>query len=174
MTSPLVEILDRPPSGADLDGLAALLVNAVESGASVSFMPPLSIESARIWWHDTLAHAHPSGRCFVARDDRAIVGTVLLQPAWQPNQPHRADVAKLIVHRRVRRQGWGRALMIALEREAADVGFTLLTLDTVRGSAAERLYGQLGWTEVGAIPHYALEPDGTPCDTVIFYKMLRA
>jgi GNAT superfamily N-acetyltransferase len=152
--------------------LAALLVDAVESGASVSFMAPLTLESARIWWHDTLANAHPYGRCFVARDDGAIVGTVLLQPAWQPNQPHRADVAKLLVHRRARRRGWGRALMIALEREAADVGLTLLTLDTVRGDAAEPLYRHLGWTEVGVIPRYALYPDGTPCDTVIFYKIL--
>jgi ribosomal protein S18 acetylase RimI-like enzyme len=97
---------------------------------------------------------------------------VQLHPARPPNQPHRAEIAKLLVHRRARRQGMGEALMRRIENEASARGFTLLTLDTVRGEAGERLYHRLGWTEVGIIPDYALYPDGTPCDTVVFYKRL--
>ncbi len=93
-----------------------------------------------------------------------------MQPAWAPNQPHRAEVAKLLVHRRARRAGIGRALMAALEARAASAGFTLLTLDTVRGDSGERLYRRAGWTAAGVIPDYALYPDGRPCDTVVFYK----
>jgi GNAT superfamily N-acetyltransferase len=108
----------------------------------------------------------------VARDDEGLAGTVQLQPAWAPNQPHRADVAKLIVHRRARRQGLGRALMIALERAAVEAGFTLLVLDTCKGYDAERLYASTGWVRVGEIPGFALNPDGSLCDTVFFYKRL--
>ena len=108
----------------------------------------------------------------VARDEQGIVGTVQLQPSWAPNQVHRADVAKLIVHRRARGRGIARALMQELERHAREQRFTLLVLDTCKGSAAENLYTSLGWVHVGEIPRYALNPDGTPCDTVYFYKQL--
>jgi GNAT superfamily N-acetyltransferase len=108
----------------------------------------------------------------VARDDRGIVGTVQLQPAWAPNQPHRADIAKLIVHRRARRRGVGRALIAEIEARAQAANFTLLTLDTVRGEGAEYLYADAGWQRVGVIPDYALDPDGRLCDTVIFYKKI--
>ena len=133
-------------------------------------MRGLSIDTAREWWRTTLERANPRAIVLIARDDLGIVGSVQLHPAWAPNQPHRADVAKLIVHRRARRQGVGRALVAAIEAHARAAGFTLLTLDTVRGDAAERLYSAAGWHRVGAIPDYALDPDGTPCDTVIFYK----
>jgi len=108
----------------------------------------------------------------VARDPDGIVGTVQLHPAWAPNQPHRAEIAKLLVHRRGRRMGLGRQLMETIEDAAQRAGFGLLTLDTKRGSAAEQLYRQFGWTAAGTIPGFALDSDGTPHDAVIFYKQL--
>ena len=101
-----------------------------------------------------------------------IVGTAMVTFAHQPNQPHRADIAKMLVHRGARRRGIGRALMLAAEDVASDRGRTLLVLDTATGEDAERLYRDLGWTEVGQVPGYALFPDGRPCDTTIFYKQL--
>ena len=142
----------------------------MDSGASVSFMRPFSVDAAREWWRKTLERADPRAIFLVARDDLGIVGSVSLHPAWPPNQPHRADIAKLLVHRRARRHGVGRALMEAIEARARAAGFSLLTLDTVRGDAAEQLYTTAGWQRVGVIPDYALYPDGRPCDTVVFYK----
>jgi acetyltransferase len=170
----MIEELTRPVRESDIRDLARLLVDAVNSGASVSFLAPLSLARAEEWWRDTLSKGHPRAAFLVARDDQGIVGTVQFHPAWAPNQPHRADVAKLIVHRRGRQQGIGRALMLALEARAQSGGFTLLTLDAKRGEVAERLYRQMGWTDVGVIPEYALNADGSgPSDTVIFYKDLR-
>lgn len=141
----MIERLKPPVCEADLRSLALLLVDAVESGAIF----------------------------LVARDAEGIVGTVQLHPAWAPNQPYRADVMKLLVHRRGRRSGIGTQLMHSLETEARAAGFHLLTLDSRRGDAAEGLYRRLGWTTVGTIPRYALDPDGiTPHDTVVFYKEL--
>jgi ribosomal protein S18 acetylase RimI-like enzyme len=101
------------------------------------------------------------------------VGSVQLHPSWAPNQPHRADVAKLIIHRRARRRGLGAEMMAAVEREAAKAGYRLLVLDSKRGDAGERLYRRLGWNVVGTIPRFALDTDGrTPHDTVVFYKEL--
>src|SRR5262245_23144674 len=107
----MIEALALPPGSDDLDQLAQLLVDAVDSGASVSFMNPFSVIEAREWWRRTLDQASPRSIVLVARDDRGIAGSVSLNPAWPPNQPHRADIAKLLVHRRARRQGIGRALM---------------------------------------------------------------
>lgn len=152
--------------------LAAVLVDAVESGAGISFMAGLRLDEAADWWRKTLDASSPRAVVLAARDEQGIVGTVQLQPAWAPNQPHRADVAKLIVHRRARGLGIARTLMRELERQARDEGFTLLVLDTCKGTIAERLYASLGWVRVGEVPHYALNPDGTPCDTVFFYKHL--
>jgi GNAT superfamily N-acetyltransferase len=167
-----IEPLPRPVGDTDLRALAELLVDAVESGAAVSFLPPLPLARAEGWWRETLAAA-PAGAIFlVAREGDGIVGTVQLHPAWAPNQPHRADIAKLLVHRRCRRTGLGAQLMQAIEAAARRGGFRLLTLDTKRGDAAERLYRRLGWTTAGTIPAYALDADGTPHDTVIFYKAL--
>jgi len=167
--SVVIQVLQQP-TPADLDELARLLVDAVESGAGVSFMLPLSVDAARAWWQSTFDRADPRAAILVARDADGIVGSVQLHPAWAPNQPHRADVAKLIVHRRARRRGLGRALMAALEERAKAAGFRLLTLDTVSGDAAERLYTDAGWQRVGVIPGYALSPHGQLCDTVVFYK----
>jgi GNAT superfamily N-acetyltransferase len=171
----VIERLKSPISEADLSSLAALLVDAVESGAAVSFLAPLTRGEAAAWWRHNLS-APASGAIFlVARDAEGIAGAVQLHPAWAPNQPHRADVAKLLVYRRARRRGIGSQLMQALETEACAAGFRLLTLDSKRGDAGENLYRRLGWTTVGTIPRYALDPDGvTPHDTIVFYKELPA
>jgi len=168
----MIERLTPPASEADLGSLADLLVDAVESGAAVSFLT-LTPSQAADWWRRLLAAPASGAIILVARDAEGIVGSVQLHPAWAPNQPHHAEVVKLIVHRRGRRRGIGKGLMLALEREAANAGFRLLTLDSKRGDAGERLYRALGWTVVGTIPRYALDPDGaTPHDAVIFYKEL--
>ena len=166
----VIEAVRKPASDADVNQLAQLLLDAVDSNAGVSFVRPLSLETAREFWRGTIDRADPRAVFLVARDAQGIAGTVQLQPAWAPNQPHRADIAKLIVHRRARRRGIGRALMAAIEDRAQAAGFTLLTLDTVVGDPAERLYASTGWHRVGAIPNYALYPDGTPHAAVIFYK----
>lgn len=169
----MVERLSPPVGDLDLRALALLLVDAVESGAAVSFLGPLTLERAEDWWRRTI-DASQSGAIFlVARDGEGIVGTVQLHPAWAPNQPHRAEIAKLLVHRRSRRTGLGTQLMQAIEDAARRDGFHLLTLDAKRGEAAEHLYRSTGWTPAGTIPRYALDPDGkTPHDAVIFYKEL--
>lgn len=169
-----IEPLSRDPLDNDVRDLARLLLDAIDSGAGVSFMPGLSEDAATEWWRSTIATMPDRGAVLVARDDEGLVGSVQLQPAWAPNQPHRADVAKLIVHRRGRNRGIARQLMEALEDAAAARGFTLLLLDTCEGSAAERLYTSMGWTRAGVVPGFALNPDGSTCDTVFFYKQLRS
>lgn len=168
----LIERLALPLGAPDRQSLARLLVDAVESGAAVSFLAPLAIERAEDWWRTTTAAAHSGAIYLVARDAEGIGGSVQLHPAWAPNQPHRAEIAKLLVHREQRRTGLGTQLMLAIEDEARRAGFTLLTLDAKRGGAAEQLYRRLGWIVAGAIPGYAIDSDGTPHDTVIFYKHL--
>ena len=167
-----IERLTWPASEAEIEALAALLADAVNSGAAVSFLAPFTQEQAKAWWRDVLAECDPAAIFLVARDEGGIVGTVQLHPAWAPNQPHRAEITKLLVHSRARRAGLGARLMGAIEREARDAGFTLLTLDTRRSDVAERLYRRLGWTAVGTIPGYGLDPDGAPHDAVIFFKAL--
>jgi GNAT superfamily N-acetyltransferase len=170
---PLIEHLTRPVGDSDLRALARLLVDAVDSGAAVSFLAPLTAERAEEWWRTTLAAAHARAIFLVAREGNEIVGSVQLHPAWAPNQPFRGEIAKLLVHRRRRRTGLGTRLMRAIEDAARQSGFTLLTLDAKRGAAAEHLYRRLGWTHAGTIPAYALDTDGvTPHDAVIFYKQL--
>lgn len=168
----MIERLIPPVGDSDLRALARLLVDAVESGAAVSFLVPLTLERAEDWWRGAISASHSNAIFLVARDVEGIVGSVQLHPAWAPNQPHRAEIAKLLVHRRCRRTGLGTRLMRAIEDAARRAGFSLLTLDTRRGDAAERLYRQIGWTAAGTIPGYALDPDGTPHDAVIFYKEL--
>ncbi len=168
----MIERLRQPASEADLEALAALLVDAVESGAAVSFVT-VTHGQALDWWRRTLSVTGSGATLLVARDAEGIAGAVQLHPAWAPNQPHRADVSKLIVHRRARRRGLGAELMAAVEREAAEAGFRLLVLDSKRGDAGERLYRRLGWTVAGTIPRYALDTDGRSLhDTVVFYKEL--
>jgi GNAT superfamily N-acetyltransferase len=167
-----IDRLSRTPSESDLRDLAHLLLDAIDSGAGVSFMPGLTEADAVEWWRGICANADPRAVVLVARDDAGIVGSVQLQPAWAPNQPHRADIAKLIVHRRARQRGVARQLMESIEREAYSAGFSLLLLDTCAGSAAERLYTSTGWRRVGVVPGFALNPDGSVCDTVFFYKTI--
>jgi GNAT superfamily N-acetyltransferase len=169
-----IERLNEPVSDADIRGLVGVLLDAVGSGAAVSFLATLTRETAERWWRSTLAGAPQGAAVLVARDAHsAIVGTVQLQPCWAPNQPHRADIAKLLVHRSARRHGLGTRLMQAIEEEARRGGYTLLVLDTRRADPADRLYRRLGWTVVGTIPRFALDPDGvTPHETVVFYKDL--
>jgi ribosomal protein S18 acetylase RimI-like enzyme len=166
-----VEPLRRPVGAVDQRALARLLVDAVDSGAAVSFLAPLSEERALAWWRATLETSPERSVFLVARDSSGIAGTVQMHPAWAPNQPHRAEIAKLIVDRRHRRTGLGTRLMQGIEEEARRAGLSLLTLDARRGGDAERLYRRLGWTVVGIIPGYALDADGCGRhDTVVFYK----
>ena len=159
---------------AQVHQLADVLIDCVEGGASVSFMLPLTRERALAFWnrvvHDVAAGART---LLVAEDAHGICGTVQLVFDLPENQPHRGDLAKMLVHHRARRQGLGEALMRAAEDAARESGKTLLVLDTVTGSDAERLYERLGWQRVGVIPDYALMPDGAPCDTTVFYRDLR-
>ena len=168
----MIDALTRAPTPSDLDQLAQLLADAVDSGASVSFMRPFSVDSAREWWRTTLERADPRAIVLVARDDLGIVGSVSLHPAWPPNQPHRADIKKLLVHRSVRGHGVGAALMAQVEEEARRRGRWLLVLDTVPGENGHRLYLRAGWTQTGLVPNYALFPDGRLCDTAIMWKRL--
>jgi GNAT superfamily N-acetyltransferase len=163
-------------TGAQIEALAALLIDCVEGGASVSFMLPLTAERARAFWQRVAQGVHDGERALLVAEDAhgVIVGTVQLVLGQPENQPHRADVAKMLVHRRMRRQGLGGQLMRAAEETARDCGKTLLVLDTVTGGDAERLYARLGWQRVGVIPDYALWPQGGWCATTYFYRRVAA
>lgn len=159
-------------NAADASALAELLVDCVDGGASVSFMQPLTRERALAFWQRVGESAARGDRVLlVAEDESGPVGTVQVILDQPENQPHRADVAKMLVHRRARRRGWGALLMRAAEREAQAAGRTLLVLDTASADA-ERLYARLGWQRVGVIPGYALLPQGGLCDTTYFYRQL--
>jgi len=171
VNSLVVRRLSAVEAEAAVDELAEVLFDCVDGGASVSFMAPFTREEARAFFADLVQEVGAGTRVLLAAyDGEALVGTVQLVHAWPPNQPHRADVTKLLVHRRARGRGVGRVLMEALEDEARDDGKSLLVLDTVTDSAAYRLYTRLGWTEVGEVPDFALYPDGRRCATTFFYK----
>ena len=156
-----------------LDALAAVLHDCVAGGASVSYMAPFSPEDARSAFAGFVAEAEQGRRlilgAFVAGE---LVGTVQVILTLPPNQPHRGEIAKLLVHREARGRGIAQLLMEQAEAEARAEGKTLLVLDAVTGGDAARLYARLGWTTVGVIPGYALYPDGRPCDTTYFWKAL--
>lgn len=156
-----------------IDGLADLLIDCVEGGASVSFMLPLSRDRAVAFWSG-VAQGVAAGRraLLIAEDAQGICGTVQLILDQPENQPHRADLAKMLVHRRARRRGMGAALMRAAEDTARACGKTLLVLDAVTGGDAARLYERLGWVPVGEIPGYALYPQGGLCGTTYYYRNL--
>jgi GNAT superfamily N-acetyltransferase len=155
----------------EIRGLSDVLIDCVEGGASVSFMLPITRAKADAFWSKVSAAVARGERVVLVAEDAAgdIVGTVQVLLDQPENQPHRGDVAKMLVHRRVRRQGVGAALLDAAERSARDAGKTLLVLDTVSGGDAERLYARQGWQRCGEIPNYALWPDGRPCATTVFY-----
>src|SRR5437867_3871144 len=158
---------------AQLDGLAAVLADWVAGGASVSYMAPFSYEQARAAFESFAVEVEQGRRLLLAAfAEGRLVGTVQVILALPPNQPHRAEIAKLLVHRSARKRGIAQLLMEHAESEARAEGKPLLVLDTVTGDDAERLYARLGWTRVGVIPGYALYPDRRPCDTTIFWKAL--
>ena len=158
---------------AHLDGLAAVLADCVAGGASVSYMPPFTHADARAAFEGFAADAARGGRVILgAFDGDDVVGSVQVVLALPPNQPHRGEIAKLLVHRSARRRGIAEQLMARAEDEARAEGRSLLVLDAVTGGDAERLYQRLGWTKVGVIPNYALYPDGRFCDTTYFWKAL--
>lgn len=156
-----------------LGALAEVLRDCVEGGASVSFMSALSKTEAKSFFEKVLRGVHQGDRILLAAFiDSKLVGTVQILLATPPNQPHRADIAKLLVVRSARGQGVARRLMERAEEVSRLAGRTLLVLDTATGGQAEKLYSRLGWTRVGVIPRYALYPDGAWCDTTIFYKQV--
>ena len=159
-------------SEPELKALADLLVDCVDGGASVSFMQPLSIDKALAFWRDVAdSVARDERALLIAEDDIGIVGTVQLVLDQPENQPHRADLSKMLVLRRARRQGLGELLIHAAEHLARECGKSLLVLDTASDEAA-RLYARLGWQQCGVVPGYALLPQGGLCDTTYFYRAL--
>src|SRR3984957_11969574 len=158
---------------AQIDELAGVLIDCVEGGASVSFMHPLTRDRAVAFWRRVAQGVAVGERAvLVAEDALGLCGTVQLVLDQPENQPHRADLVKMLVHRRARRQGLGAALMRAAETTARECGKTLLVLDAVTGGDAERQYQRLGWQRVGVIPGYALMPRGGLCDTTYYYRNL--
>ena len=165
----------RRADRADAEALADVLLDCVEGGASVGFMLPLPRARALAFWQSALGSAARGERIVLVAEDvesGTVVGTVQVVLAMPDNQPHRADIAKMQVHRRARRRGLGESLMRAAEDAARQAGKTLLVLDTVSGSDAERLYTRLGWKRCGEIPGYALWPRGGLCSTTMFYREL--
>jgi GNAT superfamily N-acetyltransferase len=159
-------------SEACIQGLAEVLIDCVDGGASVSFMWPLPMAKARDYWRSVAAGVSRGERALlVAEDADGPLGTVQLILDQPENQPHRADLSKMLVHRRARRQGVGAALLRAAENVGRDCGKSLLVLDTA-AEDAERLYARFGWRRVGVVPGYALLPQGGLCDTTFFYKAL--
>lgn len=176
MSAP-ISIRNASYDPATIAALADVLMDCVAGGASVSFMSPLPRTKAEAFWQSAFESAARGERLILIAEEQmtgAIVGTVQLILAMPDNQPHRADVAKMLVHRRARRSGVGAALMHAVEGAARNAGKTLLVLDTVTGGDGERLYARLGWQRCGVIPGYALFPEGGLCSTTVFYRQLPA
>lgn len=172
MTTPPWSIRNvTAPEAAVIDGLADMLIDCVEGGASVSFMHPLTPDRAAAFWRRVARDVAAGERALiVAEDGQGICGTVQLLFDLPENQPHRADLAKMLVHRRARRRGLGAALVRAAEDTARECGKTLLVLDAVTDGDAARLYERMGWQRVGDIPGYALMPMGGLCSTTVYYR----
>jgi GNAT superfamily N-acetyltransferase len=169
-----VRRLGADEAAACVEALADVLIDCVEGGASVSFMLPLPREKAVAFWRGVAAGVARGERVLLVAEDGEgqLLGTVQLLMAMPDNQQHRGDIAKMLVHRKARRRGVAHRLMAAIEDEARKEGKTVLVLDTVTGSDAERLYERAGWQRVGVIPKYALMPAGGFCATTIFFKHL--
>ncbi|WP_373371469.1 MULTISPECIES: GNAT family N-acetyltransferase [Microvirga] len=178
MTVPTIIVSLSPQDAREQIGaLSAVLIDCVEGGASVSFMSPLTQERADVFWQGVADGVAAGERILLVAQDEAsgrIVGTVQVVLRQPENQPHRADIAKMLVHSGARKRGIGAALMRAAEDAARAAGKTVLVLDTVTGGDAERLYERAGWTRSGIIPNYALWPKGGFCDTTVFYKQIAA
>lgn len=166
--------LDAEAAQAAIPALVGILADAVDSGASVGFMQWNGPSDYVAFWTGVAADV-AAGRTilFAARQGADVLGTAQLQLVGKPNQPHRAEIAKVLVHSRARRRGIAHRLMQAAETAARQAKRDLLVLDTDESGAARRLYGKLGWTELGTIPRYALMPDGRDCGSTFFYKDLR-
>jgi GNAT superfamily N-acetyltransferase len=170
----LVQLLSAEDAAKAVPRLAEILIDAVAAGAGVSFMHPLSKGDATLFWRDHLPDIE-AGKTFLlvcSNDAGVIVGTVMLMKAWAPNQPHRADVGKLLVHSQHQRQGVASALIHAVESHAAKIGLKLITFDAVSGGNAEAFYRTMGYHFVGIIPRYAYSGTGKLDDTAFFYKEL--
>lgn len=161
-------------AAACVEALADVLIDCVEGGASVSFMLPLPREKAVAFWRSVADGVARNERVLLVAEDREgrIVGTVQMIMSLPENQPHRGDIAKMLVHRRARRRGVAQRLMAAMDAAAREEGRTVLMLDTVTGGDAERLYERAGWQRVGVVPKFALMPSGELCGTTFFYKHL--
>jgi ribosomal protein S18 acetylase RimI-like enzyme len=165
-----IRVLDAAELREHLEALAAVVVDCVEGGASVSYMAPFSLADARAALEPMVADAEGGCRLFLGAFLKGdLVGTVQVLLSFPPNQPHRGEIAKMLVHRSARNRGIGQLLMEQAEAAAKAAGKTLLVLDTANGTAA-RLYERCGWVKVGEIPGFALYPDGEPCATVFYYK----
>jgi GNAT superfamily N-acetyltransferase len=160
-------------SEREIQELSDVLIDCVEGGASVSFMLPIATATAAAFWRGVAAGVEQRERILLVAENAAgqIIGTVQIIFASAENQPHRADIAKMLVHRRARRRGVGAQLLAAAESASLSAGKTLLVLDTASGDA-ERLYARLGWQRCGVVPGYALLPGGGLCDTTFFYRTL--
>jgi GNAT superfamily N-acetyltransferase len=171
MSADVRRLLD--PTEAEIAQLADVLTDCVEGGASVSFMLPMTADKSLNFWRRIAADVRNGTRILlVAEDALGIAGTVQIVLDLPENQPHRGDLAKMLVHRRARNRGVGAALLRAAEDAARDAGRTLLVLDTVTGGAGERLYQRFGWSRVGEVPDYALWPDGGFCPTTYYYRRI--
>ncbi len=169
----VIERLDAAAAVSAVPRLAEILRACVDDGASVSFLPPLAPETARGFWKRSTSAVAQGGKVLlVAWADGVLAGTVMLDLAMPPNQPHRADVQKLLVHPAARRRGIARLLMERLEAEARREGRTLVVLDTKEGDGAETLYRAMGWQEAGRVPDFAQNGDGTMCATIFFWKRM--
>ena len=169
-----IRALEGREAQGEVGALAELLIACVEGGASVGFMAPLPRDRAQAFWQRIADDVARGARTLLIAEDSVtgdIIGTVQLILEQPENQPHRGDIAKMLVHPRSRRRGVGALLMRAAEDAAREARKTLLVLDTAN-DAAERLYQRSGWTKVGVIPGYALMPDGAPCDTTYYYRSL--
>lgn len=151
-----------------LEQLAELLIQVVEDGASIGFLPPLSAYDARTYWESVL---NPGVVLFVAQFNNEVVGSVQLQLCTKQNGTHRAEIAKLMTHPQHRRKGIGRSLMLAAEERANQEGRTLIVLDTREGDPSNELYGSLGYIQAGRIPHYAQSATGELDATIYYYKL---
>jgi GNAT superfamily N-acetyltransferase len=175
MSEPItIRPLSSREAAEQTGALSSVLIDCVEGGASVSFMLPLTQERADAFWQGVTEGVAAGERILLVAQDGSgeIVGTVQVVLKQPENQPHRADIAKMLVHRKARKRGVGEALMRAAEDAARKAGKTVLVLDTVTGGDAERLYERVGWTKSGIIPNYALWPQGGYCDTTVFYKQI--
>jgi GNAT superfamily N-acetyltransferase len=174
-TAPVtIRELDAGAYRAAIPGLAALLVDAVDGGASVNFVAGVTAAEASAWWSERIDQVRDGVITpIVALDGDVVAGSVLLIRSTNPNSPHRAEIGKVLVLRSARRRGIAAALMRTAEERARADGRWLLVLDTVTGSAAEAMYRSLGWNELGVMPNHALLTDGTPAPTTFFWKDLR-